>query len=325
MAPARFFLLLATLLLAGCAAQSRGESDALPGWRDGEAKTRVLDWLDSVTRPDSPAWQAPADRIAVFDHDGTLIVEQPLVQMAFIFDRVRQLAPANPDWSATQPFATVLSGDQAALAELGFRERAPLMDAAQAGLSMDEFRNAVDAFLAGAEHPRYQRPYAELAYQPMRELIALLQAHEFRVFIVSGGGVHFIRALAESAYGIPAEHVIGSRTKTTLLAVEGRLEVVRKSGFNGLNVGRFKALNIQDLIGRRPLLAVGNSDGDLEMLKFADSGDNSLVILLQHDDAQREFVYADDSQRVRPVAAERGWLQLSMRDDFRRVFSRDEP
>ncbi len=313
------FAMLA-LSLAACST-GRLFFDPLPSWREGGAKARVLEFVTSTTNPQHANWRPPAERIAVFDHDGTLLVEKPeLVQMEFIFDRVRHLADEHPEWGKDAAFRAAIERDGVALADMGFRERAPLMNAAQSGLSARQFHRHAENFLVSARHPRFGQVYSKMHYLPMLELVEHLHRNDFRVFIVSGGGVHFIRALAESVYGIPRERVIGSRTKIRLRDVDGRLEIVRQAGFSALNVGRFKALNIQEFIGRRPILAVGNSDGDLDMLRFTDTGAGSLAILIHHNDADREYDYDKDTERVRAVAQERGWLQLSMRDDLVRVF-----
>ena len=325
MRPAEFvrsaLLALLALWLCGCASQPVAAPNPLPSWTAGPVKSRLLDFVAAATDPASATWVDPADRIAVVDHDGTLIVEQPRpVQMDFIFDRIVALAPGHPEWAGKQPFAAVMQQDWNSLDALGFRGSAPLMDAAQAGLSGEAYAEAAKTFLENSRDARFGRRYTELVYQPVRELVALLQARDFRVFIVSSGGAEFIRALAEPVYGIASERVIGSRMKTELREVDGRLEVLRKPGFAGLNVASFKALNIDALVGRRPVIAIGNSDGDLQMLQYTDTGPASLVVLLEHDDAQREYDYAQDSVKVRAMAAKRNWLQVSMARDFLQIF-----
>ncbi len=308
------------LSLAACATAAM-RLDPLRSWQDGAAKARVLAFVANTSNPKHAHWRPPAERIAVFDHDGTLLVEKPeLVQMAFIFDRVRTLAPKHPEWANDVAFSAVIERDDVALAAMGFGERAPLMNAAQSGLTAGQFHRLAEDFLTSERHPRFGQAYSKMYYLPMLELIEHLHRNDFRVFIVSGGGVHFIRALAEPVYGIPRERVIGSRTKIRLQELDEQLEILRQAGFSALNVGRFKALNIQEFIGRRPILAVGNSDGDLEMLRFSDTGTDSLAILIHHDDAEREYDYSDDTERIRAVALERGWLNLSMRKDLRRIF-----
>ena len=311
----------AVLALASCADVRQPADPPLPSWNDGAARSSILEFVARVTEPSGPEYVAPADRIAVFDHDGTLIVEQPeVVQFEFLYERIRELAPAHPEWSTTEPFRAALDGDGDGLAAMSFGERGALVTAAQANLFESEFAAAVQGFLATARHPRFDARFVDLVYQPMLELIDYLQANEFRVFIVSGGGIQFIRALSEPVYGIARENVIGSSMKASLRDRDGRAEVWRKPGWNSLNAGPFKVLNIRLHIGRRPILAVGNSDGDLDMLRYAADGSlPSLVMLVAHDDAEREYVYAE-APRATAMAAERGWPVVSMRRDFRAMF-----
>lgn len=310
-----------SLLLLVTLAQVAVAAEPLSAWQPGAVRSTLLNFIAQVTEPDSDAYRPPAERIAVFDHDGTLIIEQPLlVQMAFVHERVRDLAPAHPEWVELAPFDAVLAGNNAMLAQMGFRGTAALVNAAQAGISQAEFRAAVSRFLGQARHPRFEVVYPQLVYQPMLELIALLTASDFRVYIVSSGGIEFIRGLSESVYGVPRERVVASVMKYELREEDEALAVWRKSGFQSLNAGPFKVLNIDRHIGRRPVLAVGNSDGDLEMLSYTQAGPDTLAVLLRHDDAQREYAYADDSVRVLPVAAARNWLVVSMKKDFRQVF-----
>lgn len=324
--PARHAVWVFALALSGTACtgpDSSADRDPLPSWTDGAARTAILEFVARVTDPDSPGFVLPPDRVAVFDNDGTLIIERPLVQMEFVFDRVRALAADHPEWAENSAFQAVLTNDQQALGAMSFRGRGALVNAAQGNVSQPDLRAAMSQFLATARHPRFDRPYPELVYQPMLELLGYLAARDFRVYVVSSGGIEFIRQFAEDVYGIPRERVIGSVMKYDLREVDGRLEVWRKPGFQGLNAGRFKALNIDRHIGRRPILAVGNSDGDLEMLGYTDSADGSLAILLHHDDAAREYVYDTDAERALAAAQERGWLVVSMAKDFDRLFPGD--
>jgi len=316
---------LSLFILAVLVAPIVVAAEPLPSWQPGATRSALLNFIEQVTEPGSVAYRPPAERIAVFDHDGTLIIEQPLlVQMVFVHERVRELAPAHPQWAELAPFAAVLAGVNEVLADMGFRGTASLVNAAQAGISQAEFRAAVSRFLDQGRHPRFKVRYPQLVYQPILELIALLKASDFRVFIVSSGGIEFIRGLSEAVYGVPREQVVGSVMKYELREDGEALEVWRKNGFQSLNAGPFKVLNIDRHIGRRPLLAVGNSDGDLEMLAYTQAAPGSLAVLLRHDDAQREYAYADDSVRVLPVAAARDWLVVSMKKDFRQVFANED-
>lgn len=315
------FLAALLAVLLGCSPATE-QGDPLPSWNSGETKTAILDFVARVGDAGGPDFVAPADRIAVFDNDGTLIIERPdVVQFEFLYARIRQMAPEHPDWAEVEPFGTILRDDREALAEMGFRELGPVVTQGQANQYQEDFAAAARAFLASARHPRFDTRFLDLVYQPMLELIAYLQAHEFRVFIVSGGGIEFIRQFSEPVYGIPRENVIGSSMKMDLRERGGKLETFRKPGWNSMNAGRFKALNIQLHIGRRPILTVGNSDGDLDMMRFTHDGTQpSLVMLLQHDDAEREYDYAGEAPRAATAVERYGWLGVSMRDDFRVVF-----
>ena len=326
--PALALLLLVAVIAActsGAGLKPEATDDPLPSWADKTTKARILDFVAAVSDPGSISFVAPIDRVAVFDHDGTLTVEKPYpVQFAYVFSRIRALAPAHPEWQAEQPFDAVLEGDDEYLAGLGFRELRGLIDIAQAGIYQEDFDASVDAFLARGRHARYGKAYTDLAYRPMRELIDLLVERDFDVYIVSGGGIDFIRGLSKQMYGVSEGNVIGSSMKYDLRERDGGLAVFRKPGFSGINVARFKPLNIQLHVGRRPILAVGNSDGDLQMLRYAaDGAGPSLVLLLKHDDARREYRYADDSPRVRELASADGWIEVSMRDDFVAMFGGD--
>jgi hypothetical protein len=320
------FLLLAGILmlgLSGCAdRQDSTQIDPLPSWNGGAAKSGILDFVQRVTDRNGPDFVAVRDRIAVFDNDGTLIIEKPtLVQFEFLYKRIRDLAPEHPEWSTTQPFKAVLEDDREALADMGFRKRGPLVEMSQGNQFQDDFDLAVADFLATGKHVRYARRYVELVYAPMIELIRYLEVNNFRVFVVSGGGMDFIRSYSEDIYAIPRERVIGSSTKTALSSRNDRVAVFRKTGFSSINAGRFKPLNIWLHIGRRPIFAVGNSDGDFDMLRFATDADlPSLAVLLRHDDAVREYAYEEGAEKVLATAAEHGWVTVSMRDDFVTLF-----
>lgn len=315
---------LLCVLFLGCAVQPP-VVDPLPSWNETGAKTRILQFIERVSNEAGPDFVPVADRIAVFDNDGTLIVERPtIVQFEFLYNRIKEMAPDNPAWIDEQPFKAVLEDDRAALRSMGFRGRRPLVDAAQSEVFQEDYDAAVKRFLENGRHADFGRQYLDLVYAPMLELIALLEANEFRVFIVSGGGIDFIRGFSESIYGVPRDRVIGSSVKTDLRQRGEELSIYRKPGFASMNVSRFKPMNIWLHIGRRPIFAVGNSDGDLEMLKFTlQGGFPSMAILVQHDDAEREFEYSDDSVEVRKYAAQNDWVSVSMREDFGRVFVSD--
>jgi hypothetical protein len=313
---------MAVLALASTSCSER-IAEALPSWSDGEARAAIVAFVASVTDPESPNFLPPVERVAVFDNHGTLLLEQPLVQMEFVYHRVRQLAAEHPEWADQEPFKAVLANDRSRLSAMSFRGRAELVAAAQSGISQAEFHAAVDEFLATAQHPRFGRSFTDLAYQPMLELVEYLHTNAFRVYVVSSGGIEFIRRFSEAVYGIPRERVIGSVMKYALRNVDGRPTVWRKPGFQGLNAGKFKVLNIDRHVGRRPILTVGNSDGDLEMLRYTDAAPHALAIVLAHDDAVREHAYTDEAERVIRAAREQGWLIVSMARDFRNLFPGD--
>jgi phosphoserine phosphatase len=306
--------------LEGDAGQPR--EDPLPSWKSGAVKDAILDFVGRVTDPENADFVAPADRVAVFDNDGTLIAERPeAVQFAFIYDRIRKMAGAHPEWSTTQPFQAVLEDDPERLRDLSFADLRALGAAAQADMTHEEFEQIATAFISVAEHPRYETPWVEVVYRPMLQLVNFLQAEQFRVFLVSGGNIEFIRSYAEEYYGVPKENVIGSSRKLDWREVDDRTVIYRKTGINSVNARQFKPLNIQLHTGRRPILAVGNSDGDLEMMRFTDDSlKPSLVLLLQHDDAEREYDYSDGAEEVRRVATEKGWQTVSIRNDFNDLF-----
>jgi phosphoserine phosphatase len=322
-------LIVAVCVVAGCGGTD-GESNRiaapLPSWKTGAAKDAVLDFVARVTDPTGSEFVMPADRIAVFDNDGTLIVERPeAVQFAFIYDRIGTMAPDHPEWPTTQPFQAVLENDRERLRGLSYADLRALGAAAQADMTHEDFADITENFLSVGQHPRFQVPYTDVIYRPMLELLEFLRANQFRVFLVSAGNIEFIRSYAEEVFGIPKEHVVGSSRKLDLREVQGRSVIYRKTGINSVNAGRFKPLNIQLHIGRRPILAVGNSDGDLEMLRFtSDNPKPSLVLLVQHDDPEREYAYSDGAEKVRQVATERGWQAVSIRDDFDVVFAGEQ-
>jgi len=323
----RVAILATVLVVVGCGApaiETVPTADPLPSWSDGAPRAAILDFVARVTDANGVDFVAPAERIAVFDNDGTLIVEQPsVVQFEFLYARIRQLSGEHPEWRDSPALRAVMDDDRQALAAMTFRERGELVTKGQANVYQPDFARAVQDFLATGRHSRFGERYVNLVYEPMLELIRLLHANDFRVFVVSGGGIDFIREFSESAYGIARENVIGSSMNSGLKERDGRLEVYRKPGWDSLNAGSFKPLNIQLHIGRRPILAVGNSDGDLDMLRFAHDGMlPSLVLLLKHDDAEREYVYAKEAQRALDAAEQKGWSVVSMRDDFATVFGK---
>jgi phosphoserine phosphatase len=323
----RLLLGFATLVLAALAAPALAQSDPLPSWNDGPAKARILAFVQAVTEPGGKSYVAPADRIAVFDNDGTLWSEQPAYfQLMFAIDRVKALAPRHPEWKTQQPFKAVLEGDMKALAASGEKGLLQLVMATHAGMTSDEFDATVRQWLATAKHPTLKRPYTELVFQPMLELLAYLRAQGFRTYIVSGGGVEFLRVFAQERYGIPPEQVIGSSIKTKYELRDGKPVIVRLAEIDFIDDKAGKPVGIHKFIGKRPIAAFGNSDGDFQMLEWTTSGPGpSLGVIVRHDDATREFAYDRNSSvgrlaRALDEAPARGWTVVSVRSDWKQVY-----
>jgi phosphoglycolate phosphatase-like HAD superfamily hydrolase len=328
--PTRQLALTASVLtIAACAPATT--SDPLPSWTDGEAKTAVVAFVQQVTDSAGPAFVPESERVAVFDNDGTLWAEQPMYfQLAFAIDRVRALAPDHPEWSSQMPFAAILSGDREALGALTEHDIVEIVTATHSGMTVDEFQAAVASWLETARHPRFDQAYTALAYQPMLELLEYLRANGFKTFIVSGGGIDFMRVFAEEVYGIPPEQTIGSMGA---LAVETRDDgpvLVKQPGIDFIDDKEGKPIGIARIIGRRPIAAFGNSDGDLAMLQYTASGPGAqLMVYVHHDDAEREWAYDRASAIGRldkglDEAADRGWTVVSMKDDWKTVFDFEE-
>ena len=317
--------LVITLLVLGWAPSAR--TDELPSWNDGAAKRAVVDFVAKVTTDGGPNFVPPAERIAVFDNDGTLWCEQPMYfQLAFALDRVNQLAPQHPEWQSAEPFQSILAGDLKAALAGGEKSAAAIVAATHAGMTADEFAVAVRDWLRTARHPKFNRPYNRCVYQPMLEVLAYLRAHGFKTFIVSGGGVEFMRMWAEDAYGIPPEQVVGSSGKLKYELVQGKPVIVKLPEIDFIDDKEGKPVGIQKYIGRRPILAFGNSDGDFQMLEWTTAGDGSrLALLVHHTDAEREYAYDRNShigQLVRGLdeAAKRGWIVVDMKQDWKTIF-----
>ena len=302
-------------------------ADWLPSWSEGASKARIVEFVQAVTDPTSKQYLPPAERIAVFDNDGTLWSEQPMYfQLAFILDRVKALAPQHPEWRTQEPFKSVLAGDMAGVAAAGEHGLLEMMAATHAGMTADEFRSIVADWLATARHPRFKRPYTELTYAPMKELLAYLRANGFKTFIVSGGGVEFMRVFSENVYGVPPEQIIGSSIRTKYEVRDGKPVIVRLPELEFIDDKAGKPVGINRYIGRRPILAFGNSDGDFEMLEYTTSAPGPrLGLIVHHDDGGREYAYDRKSsigrlERGLDEAAQRGWVIVSMKDDWRRVY-----
>ena len=325
----------ASKLLAGRSPAARGGLEdaakaGLPSWNEGPAKKALVDFVQRVTREGSADFVPVPERIAVFDNDGTLWCEQPLyIQLAFAMDRVKTLAAEHPDWGEREPFRTALSGDLKGLAGLGEKGLIELLMATHSGNTPEEFTRVVEQWLATARHPRFHQPYTACVYQPMVELLAYLRGNGFKTFIVSGGGVEFMRAFAERVYGVPTEQVIGSTIKARYEEREGVPTLVRLPEIDFIDDKAGKPVAIQKFIGRRPTMAFGNSDGDFEMLAWTTSGKGPrLGMLLRHTDGTREYAYDRASafgklDRGLEEAPKRGWVVAETGRDFKRVFRFD--
>ncbi len=319
-----FALALATLTAALPAAAQ----DSLPSWNEGPAKAAILDFVADVTTPGTADFVPVAERIAVFDNDGTLWIEQPMyVQGVFAFDRVKDLAPQHPEWKSQQPFKAALEGDKATLADAGEKGIVTLIMATHAGMTVEQFAADVTDWLATAQHPRFQRPYTRLIYQPMVELLEYLRANGFKTFIVSGGGVDFMRPWTESTYGIPPEQVVGSSIKSGFAMQDGKPVLTKLPEIEFIDDKEGKPSGIHRFIGRRPIAAFGNSDGDLQMLQWTTIGapGRRFGLIVHHDDAQREYAYDRDSHvgrldKALDAAPAAGWTVVSMKNDWREVF-----
>jgi phosphoglycolate phosphatase-like HAD superfamily hydrolase len=317
-------LVVFALFPSGVAAQS----DPLPSWNDGAVKKAITDFVGRVTTQGGADFVAPEMRIATFDNDGTLWCEQPFYfQLAFAFDRVKVLAPQHPEWKTQQPFKSLLANDRQALAAAGEKGLLQIVAATHAGMTTDEFSKYVMDWLATARHPRFNRPYNSLVYQPMLELLAYLRANGFKTFIVSGGGVEFMRPWVENAYGIPPEQVVGSSGVVKLeTGADGKPVLVKLAKIEFIDDGPGKPVGINRFIGRRPIFAFGNSDGDLQMLQWTVAGDGARFAgLVHHTDAVREYAY-DRQSRIGKLdkawdeAKQRGWTIVDMKQDWKTVF-----
>ncbi len=322
------------LALSGAPALAQ-QTDPLPSWNDGPAKQAILGFVTATTDPGSPDFVPPEARLATFDQDGTLWVEHPVYsQVVFALDRVVELAPEHPEWKEQEPFKTVLSGDRSAIARLSLRDLEAIVFATHAGMSVEAFTEVAAAWAAKAKDHRWQRPYTELVYQPMEEVLSLLRAHGYRTYIVTGGGQDFVRSYAQRVYGVGPAEVIGSALDVKYgydAAGQGVLMREPKLELNNNNSG--KPEDIYLFTGQRPQAAFGNSTGDRQMLEWATGGSGRrLGMLVLHDDAEREYAYGPAqglpdtkvgtfTQALHDEAAKRGWTVISMKNDWNRLFA----
>lgn len=319
------FLLVSALAMGGCATQPvmPTAADPLSSWNPGTSRNAIISFVEAVTDPSSPDFVPLADRIAVFDNDGTLWSEQPLYfQLFFALDKVREMAARHPEWANEQPFKAVLENDMQALMAQGEAGLLPLMMATHAGMTTEEFSRSVADWLDTARHPRFDQPFDQLIYQPMLELLDFLREHGFQTWIVSGGGIDFIRAFSEQAYGIPPQQVVGSSVVKRFEMRDGGPVIVREPTISFIDDKEGKPVAIHHHIGKRPIAAFGNSDGDLQMLQWTAAGDGpSLQVFIRHTDAEREWAYDRDSHIGRldagmDEAFAYDWLVVDMQQDW---------
>jgi phosphoglycolate phosphatase-like HAD superfamily hydrolase len=321
--------LLATALvsvLAFTAAISHA-ADPLPSWNNGKARQSIVDFVEKVTKPGSPDFVPAAERIATFDNDGTLWAEQPMYfQILFAFDRVKVLAPQHPEWKDKEPFASLLKGDLKGALAGGEKALMEIVGATHSGLTTEEFEKIVREWIATAKHPATKKPLTGMVYQPMLELLSYLRANGFKTFIVTGGGIEFVRVFAEQVYGIPPEQVIGSSGKLKFEMRDGKPVLVKLPAIDFIDDKDGKPIGIQTHIGRRPIAAFGNSDGDLQMLQWTAAGPGArLCLYVHHTDAAREFAYDRESHigkldKGLDEAATKGWTVVSMKDDWKTIY-----
>jgi hypothetical protein len=317
-------LLACGVILAPSGARA---ADPLPSWNDGASKKAVVTFVETVTKAGSPGFVPVAERIATFDNDGTLWSEQPMYfQFLFALDRVKALAPQHPEWKDKEPFASLLKGDLKGALAGGEKSMAEIVMATHAGMTTDEFQQIVNEWAATARHPKTKRLYTEMVYQPMLEVLAYLRANGFKTYIVSGGGIEFMRPWAEKVYGVPPEQVVGSSIKAKFDTVGGKPALVRLPEVNFIDDGPGKPVGINQQIGRRPIAAFGNSDGDLQMLQWTAAGSGTRFCLyVHHTDAVREWAYDRQSQvgkldKGLDEAKAKGWTVVSMKDDWKVIY-----
>jgi phosphoglycolate phosphatase-like HAD superfamily hydrolase len=325
--PFAAILLIASLLAPTLAAQSGKVGDPLPSWNDGDARTALITFVTQVTTSGLPTYVAPADRIVTFDNDGTLWSEQPIYfQFQFAIDRVKALAPQHPEWKDQEPFNHLLAGDMEAFLAGGEKALLTVVATAHTGITTDEFQQVVKEWFATARHPKTGLPYNKMTFQPMLEVLAYLRANGFKTFIVSGGGVEFMRAFAEEAYGIPRDQVIGSQGKLKYELRDGVPVLVKLPEIQFVDDKEGKPAAIQTCIGRRPIAAFGNSDGDQQMLEWATSGPGMRFgLIVRHTDAEREWAYDRKSaigklDTALDRAVEKKWTVVDMKKDWKTIY-----
>lgn len=320
-------LVLTFMIFVLTALPVQAKTDALPSWNNGQSKERIVSFVEQVTKAGSPNFVPPTERIAVFDNDGTLWSEQPMYfQLFFAIDRVKALAPEHPEWKDKEPFTSLLKGDMKGALAGGERAMLEIVMRTHAGMTTEAFEQIVKNWIVGAKHPKTKRPYTEMVYQPMLELLSYLRMNGFKTFIVSGGGIEFMRPWTEKIYGIPPEQVVGSSIKTKYELSDGKPVLIRLAKINFIDDKEGKPVGIHQHIGRQPIFAFGNSDGDLQMLQWTATGKGPRFMgIVHHTDAEREWAYDRKSHigrldKALDQAKEKGWLVVDMKNDWKRVF-----
>ncbi|MDJ0957341.1 MAG: HAD family hydrolase [Arenicellales bacterium] len=322
------FIIAFFILMSGSAvAQFGAAAEPLPSWKDGTSRTTILEFVDTVTKEGGPDFVLPAERIAVFDNDGTLWAEKPAYfQLLFAVDRVKALAPEHPEWKEKQPFKGVLENDLRAALAGGEKALLDMVMTTHASMTTAEFEAVASEWLATATHPKTGKRYTEMVYQPMLELLEYLRANDFKTYIVSGGGIEFLRVFSEEVYGVPPEQVVGSSIKTKFEMRDGKPVLLRLPEINFIDDKTGKPVGINQHIGRRPIAAFGNSDGDLQMLQWTTAGKGKrLGVIIRHTDAEREWAYDRDSHigqlaKALDEAKQQGWLVVDMKKDWSRIY-----
>ncbi len=322
-----YLFTIGLILILTLPMQLQASDDPLPSWNDGPSKQAIVAFVSAITEKGGTDFVPPAERIAVFDNDGTLWSEQPAYfQLFFAIDRIKALAPQHPKWKTQQPFKAVLENDIEALAASGEKGLIELVMASHAGMTTDAFEQIVTDWLATARHPRFNLPYNEIVYQPMLELLTYLRANGFKTWITSGGGIEFMRPWVEDVYGIPPEQVIGSSIKTKFELVDGKPALIRMPEINFIDDKAGKPVGINQHIGRRPIAAFGNSDGDLQMLQWTTAGKGKRFgLIVHHTDAEREWAYDRESHigkldQALVEAGEKGWTVVDMKKDWKVIY-----
>ena len=319
-------ILIATIVCCACAV---AQTDPLPSWNDTPAKKAIVDFVERTTTQGSPDFVKPEDRIATFDNDGTLWVEQPIyTQVTFAIDEVVAMAPQHPEWREREPFKSILAQDRAAMLKFSIQDFEKVVAVTHSGMTVQQFLEIVKRWLAEAKHPRFKRPYTECVYQPMLELMRYLRNNGFKTYIVTGGGQEFVRAFSGQVYGVPPEQVIGSMGKVKYqYDKNGNPELIKLPQVLLVDDKTGKPEGINMVIGSRPQAAFGNSTGDQQMLEYTGAGDGArLMMLVHHDDAEREYAYGAESkigtfsEALMDEAKKKGWIVISMKDDWKTIF-----